>query len=71
MVTFGALRDHPGTCILYTLQMRTGDKSLVNMMAERGISISYDHMRRLSTALAYSDITLLEQIVEVVPAQAN
>ena len=41
------------------------------MMAERGLSISYDPMRRLSTALAYSDITLLEGIVKVVPAQAN
>ena len=51
--------------------MRTGNESLVNMLAERGlISISYAHLRRLSTALAHSGITLLEQIVEIVPAQA-
>ena len=50
--------------------MRTSNESLVNMLAERRLSISYDHLRRLSTPLAYSDITLLDQIIEVVPAQA-
>ena len=39
------------------------------MLAERGLSISYDHVRRLSTALINSVITLWEQIVEVVPIQ--
>ena len=42
---------------------------MVNMLAERGRSMWYDHLRHLSTALAYSSITLLEQIVKVVPAQ--
>ena len=40
------------------------------MLAKRGLSISYDHVRRLSTALINSVITLWEQIVEVVPIQA-
>ena len=52
------------------VHMKTGDVRLVNMMAEPGLSISYDHLRRLSTALAYSGITLLEQIVVVVPFEA-
>ena len=32
------------------VHMRTGNESLVNMLAERGLSISYDHLRHLSTA---------------------
>ena len=52
------------------VHMKTGDVRLVNMMAEPGLSISYDHLRRLSTALAYSGITLLEQIVVVEPFEA-
>ena len=50
--------------------MRTGNESLVNMLVERGLSISYDHLRRLSTSLTNSVIILWEQIVEVVTAQA-
>ena len=53
------------------VHMRTGNESsLVNMLDERGLSISYVHLRRLSTALINSVITILEQIVEVGPAQA-
>ena len=51
------------------VRMRTGNESLVNMLAVRGLSISHDHLRRLSTDLINSVITLWEQIVEVVPAQ--
>ena len=36
--------------------MKTSNESLVNMLAERGISISYDRLRRLSTALINSVI---------------
>ena len=36
---------------------------LVNMLAKRGLSISYDRLRQL--------ITIWEQTVEVLPAQGN
>ena len=49
--------------------MGAGNASLVNMLAERGLSISYDHLRYLSTDLYNSVITLWEQIHEVVPGQ--
>ena len=52
------------------VHMRAGNESLVNMLVERGLSISYDHLRTLSTSLTNSVITLWEQIVEVVTAQA-
>ena len=52
------------------VHMRTCNESLVNMLAERGLSISYDHLNRLKTALINSVITLWEQIVEVVHTQA-
>ena len=35
------------------VHMRTGNESLVNMLAERWLSISYDHLRRLCTALIH------------------
>ena len=38
--------------------MRTGNESLVNILAECGLSISYDHLCRLCTALINSVITL-------------
>ena len=36
------------------VHMRTGNESSVNMLVDRGLSISYDHLRRLRTALINS-----------------
>ena len=44
--------------------MRTGNESLVSMLAERGLNIFYDHLCRRRSV-----ITLWEQIVDVVPAE--
>ena len=48
----------------------SGNESLVNLLPECGLSISYDHVRRLSTYLINSVITLWEHIVEIVPGHA-
>ena len=50
--------------------MRTGNESLVSLLPECGLRISYEHVRRLSAALINSVIILWEHIVEVVPGQA-
>ena len=52
------------------IHKRTGKESQVNMLAERGLNISYDRLRRLSTDSANPVITLWEKMSEVVPVQA-
>ena len=44
-------------CATMKVHMRTGNESLVNMLAEHGLSISYDRLRRLSTDLFNPVIT--------------
>ena len=64
-------RENPLPLVLsIKVSMRTGKDSLVNILAERGLIISYDRLRHLNTDLANSVITLSKKIGEVVPVQA-
>lgn len=53
------------------VHMKTGKESLVDMLAERGICVSYDRLRQLSTDIANSVITHWEREDVVVPSQAT
>ena len=66
-------RDKETPASLYMamkLHLQTGRKSLINDFHQRGLCISYDRLRTLSTDIANSVIYHWEQIGVVVPPQA-
>ena len=52
------------------LHLQTGSASFVQTMHQRGLCVSYDHLRTFSTDIANSVINHWEQIGVVVPPQA-
>ena len=65
-------RETPMSLVLaMKLYMKTSKECLVDMLAERGICISYHRLRQLSTDIANSVITHWEHEGVVVPSQAT
>ena len=67
------IRDRETPAALYLamkLYLKSGSKSVINVLHQRGLCISYDRLRMLSTDIANSVIGQWEQVGVVVPPQA-
>ena len=67
------IRDRETPAALYLairLYRKSGSKSVINVLHQQGLCISYDRLRMLSTDIANSVIGQWEQVCEVVPPRA-
>ena len=55
---------------MLSIYLKSGSKSVINVLHQRGLCISYDRLRMLSTDIANSVIGQWEQVGVVVPPQA-